>query len=81
MPISRLVRRVDVITEGYSVMGSYVRTGPRAFQQFPLTAGLVTLTFKMKTYAELPTMSVDGMPFPWYTFVLMDVRRRKPGGT
>ena len=32
MPISRLVRRVDGITEGYLVMGSYVRTGPRAFQ-------------------------------------------------
>ena len=34
IPISWLVRRVDGITEGYSVMGSYVRTGPRAFQQY-----------------------------------------------
>ena len=33
MPISRLVRRVGGITEGYSVMGLYVCTGPRAFQQ------------------------------------------------
>ena len=36
IPIIRLARRVDGITEGYSVMGLYVRTGPRAFQQTSL---------------------------------------------
>ena len=40
---SRLVRRVDGITEGYSVMGSYVRMGPQAFQQSPRLVHLKVL--------------------------------------